>query len=1086
MADTDPRAVIAASARPISTELEATGLDDPHLIGDGGFGPVYRCRQVQLDRIVAVRFLPAGLHEEDRERFFREQGVMSRLSGNPNIVSVLQVGMTNRGRPYLVMPFYAHYPLDVEIQRTGPISVEEMSALGVKMAAALAAAHRHGLLHRDVKPANIIRTEYGEPVLTDFGIAHVSGRFETAQGAINGSAAFLAPELLKGQPPTAAADVYGLGATLFWAVTGRAALDDRWNGEQSPSWSAHIATDPVPMLREHGIADDVSVLVERSMSEDPLNRPSAVELGEQLRHIQRCNGFATDTTAVELSEQQRGAGPHSRENLGSTADSRHELEAWFPSTMASFVGRRREVSQAKKLLEESRVVTLTGIGGVGKTCLGLRVAERVKRAFPGGVWLVGIAELRDASLLVTVDASSLGLRDESARRIRDVLVNFLRSKRMLLVLDNCEQVVGAVAELVEELVRSCPELHVLVTSREALAVGGERVLRVQPLSVPDADRHPSITGLSGYEAVRLFVDRGATALPGFALTEENQEAVAGICRSLEGLPLSIELAAARLRAISPEQILERFSDRFALLTGGTRNAPTRQRTLRFCIDWSYELCTAAEQLVWMRLSIFAGSFELDAAEAICGYDMEPTDLLDVVTSLLDKSILSHEEAGRTVRFRMLEILRKYGQEKAQQSGEYSQLRMRQEDWYRQLVVHAESEWITSRQLGWITRLRREQSNLREVIDFCLIDNPASGLRIANALFQFWHARSMFSEGRHWFDRLLERESGRPTVERVKALYGASFFAEKQGALASARTLVEEARGLAERASDAKMAALAAYAEGLYALFTGDLLLAASTLERSVAVFTEPEDHILRVEALWMLGLTYGWQGGIERSILCLEEILMITRGAGESVFQGCSLWALGVALWRQGDGDEAVLQLQEGLRLARVARDQVGAATCLETLAWIAQGVSDTRQAVVLMGAAETLSHAAGSSSAYLPNLRDLHDTCERTSRSALSSSAFDTARQEGKAMTFNEAIAYALHERPPARTKRIGSTTSITKREQQVAGLVAQGMTNKAIAAQLVISTRTAQGHVEHILTKLGFTSRSQIAVWVAERDAQ
>lgn len=324
--------------------------------------------------------------------------------------------------------------------------------------------------------------------------------------------------------------------------------------------------------------------------------------------------------------------------------------------LTSFVGRRRELADAKTKLSVSRLVTLAGIGGVGKTRLALRVAADARPRFADGVRLVELGDLPDDLPLEDAVAAALGLRDQSARPLRDVLVEYLVSRRLLLVLDNCEQVVNAVAGLVEALLHTCPDLRILATSREALGIGGEAVLRVPPLTVPEAVHRPSLRAMPRYDAVTLFAERAAAAVPGFELTEDNHLGVARICHQLDGLPLPIELAAARLRAMSVEQILQRLTDRYKLLTLGSRGAPTRQQTLRLCVDWSYELCTQQEQQLWARLSVFAGSFELDAAESICAGDLVPEDLLDVVASLVDKSVLIREEAGAVVRFRLLETL----------------------------------------------------------------------------------------------------------------------------------------------------------------------------------------------------------------------------------------------------------------------------------------------------------------------------------------------------------------------------------------------------------------------------------------------
>ncbi|RZL75257.1 MAG: protein kinase, partial [Rhodococcus sp. (in: high G+C Gram-positive bacteria)] len=595
MGEGDPLDTQRYPASP-AAELAGTGFDDAQEIGRGGFGAVYRCTQVDLDRTVAVKVLTVELDEENRARFFREQRAMGRLTGHPNIVNILQVGATDSGRPFIVMPFHSQDSLDARIRRDGPLPLDQVLRLGVKMAGAVESAHRLGILHRDVKPANILLTDYGEPELTDFGIAHITGGFETATGAVTGSPAYTAPEVLAGDSPSPAADVYGLGAVLFSALTGHAAFERR-SGEQVVAQFLRITTQPVPDLREHGIPEDVSAVIARAMSRIPGQRPAtAAEFGEELRTLQIDHGFPVDEMALRAEPDVQGSDlpPTSRGGRGSPAPSTLGTTGSLPLEMTSFVGRRHELTEAKNLLGGSRLVTLTGIGGVGKTRLALRVASAVQRDYDDGVRLVELGELREESLVDAV-AAEVGVRDQSARPVREVLVEFLVPRELLLVLDNCEHVVDAIAELAETLLRVCPRLRILATSREPLGIGGEAVLRVPPLGVPDPERTPSLRGLPKYDAVTLFAERGAAAVPGFALTEDNAVAVAGICHRLDGLPLPIELAAARLRAMSPEQILRRLTDRYALLTRGSRGAPSRQQTLRLSVDWSFELCTAGEQ-----------------------------------------------------------------------------------------------------------------------------------------------------------------------------------------------------------------------------------------------------------------------------------------------------------------------------------------------------------------------------------------------------------------------------------------------------------------------------------------------------------
>ena len=1044
---------------------------------------------------MAVKVLNADLDDANRARFFREQRAMGRLSGHPNIVNILQVGATASGRPYIAMHFHPQDSLEARIRRHGPLPLEETLRVGVKMAGAVETAHRLGIVHRDIKPANILLTDYGEPALSDFGIAHVSGSFETCTGTVAGSPAFTAPEVLRGDPPSPASDVYSLGATLFSALTGHAAFERR-DGEQVVAQFLRITTQPAPDLREQGIDDAVSAAIEHAMAANPQERPSPTDLGNELRRIQLHNGFPVDEMDLhvepgaqprEHSPAPRRPNPAGRPTFGqrlTTSPAVRGTKGNLPVELTSFVGRRSELTDAKAMMAVSHLVTLTGIGGVGKTRLALRVAENMRRDFGDGVWLVELAGLSDGSLLTDVVAGALGLRDHSATPLHEVLLEFLVSRELLLVLDNCEQVVDAAAELAETILRVCPEVRILATSREPLAIGGEAVLRVPPLSVPDPERKSSLQGLPSYDAVTLFVDRAATAVPGLTLTEENETAVARICHRLDGLPLPIELATARLRALSPEQILQRLTNRFALLTRASRVAPSRQQTLRLCVDWSYELCTPVEQRMWSRLSVFADSFELDAAEQICASGLDTEELLDTVASLVDKSILVREESGTVVRFRMLETLRDYGREKLLQSGEYLQLQRLHLDWCEHLALAAEAEWISARQLDWISRLGREQSNLREALELCVTATPDIGLRIATALFPFWLSQSLFSEGRRWLDRLLAQDPERPTVERVKALHADSMLAELQGEIPVGVALVAQGRVLAEQSTDPMIHAMVAYSEGVLALFSGDPPRASSYLQRALVTFSARRGHLLHIGALHMLGMAHELLGDVDQALDCYEQVLAITEARGEAMYRAYALWGMGIAVWRRGDTVRAVRLLEQSLRLARQVNNPRTVATCLEVLAWISAGEGDAHRATVLMAAAEELGNTIGSVGVVFPTMLVDHEQCDQSSRRVLGERAFEAARREGRRLGLDAAVAYALGERAPGPTASAdGTSPKLTKRERQVADLVTEGLTNKEIAARLVISPRTAQGHVEHLLTKLGFTSRAQIAAWVVEQ---
>jgi len=1005
MVGDDPLATQRDNVASLVAELAAEGFEDAQQIGHGGFGLVYRCRQQTLDRTVAVKVLTVSLDEENLARFLREQQAMGRLTGHPNIAHVLQVGTTDSGRPYLAMPYYPRDSLEMLIRRQGPLSVDHTLRLGVRLAGALDTAHRLGVLHRDVKPANVLLTEYGEPVLTDFGIAHIEGAFETETGAISGSPAFTAPEVLSGERPRVASDVYGLGATLFAALTGHAAFERR-QGEQVVAQFLRITTQPIPDLRQDGFPDEVSRVIEHAMDADPRRRPrTAAAFGHELQQIQLGQGQRVD----EMALLERSGRFPSGSSGAVTSDRR---VGNLPAELSTFVGRRREVSATKKNLMTARAVTLTGIGGVGKTRLALRVAAELQPRYRDGAWLIEFGELQDPALLVEVVAEVLDVRNPSGRALEDAVLDFAVSRQLLLVLDNCEQIVDAVAWLADRLLQYCPNLRILATSRESLGVRGEVSIPVPPLSVPSPDQPGSLRQAQRSEAVKLFAERAAAIAPDFTLTEHNRAAVVEICARLDGLPLPIELAAARMRVMSPEQLRQRLTERFTVLTTAERHVPSRQRTLRLSIDWSYELCTPAEQLLWQQLSIFAGSFGLEAVEYLHGDTGTATEVLDRVTALVDKSIVLREQHEDQVRFRMLETIRQYGREKAQEGQEYVQWRRRHREWFGHVVERAEAEWISPRQLDWITRLNTELPNLREALEFATTESFNTGvdptLRMVTALFPYWVARGLLNEGRHWF----ERSGGRfPSSEReqVEAWYAHSVLAELQGDLDTGAMLVERCRAVAEGSDNLYLRARVDHAAGLLALYSGDLERACTHLRRALAVF-DAEQHLS--EHIWilvMLGLAYELHGDTARAIECHRTVLGITEAHGEVVYRSYSQWALGVALFRDGEYSEARAMLEQALGVIRRVGEPLAAAVCLEALAWTASVEQHADRAAVLMGAAESLGHATGSSSVLFQVLDRNHAECEKSIRIALGDNRFEALLRRGRGFTLEDAVGYAL-----------------------------------------------------------------------------
>src|SRR5277367_4946349 len=1079
MMDNDPLRTQRDVGLAAVTELSAAGFADAEEIGRGGFGVVYRCRQVALERTVAVKVLTAEL-DENRERFLREQRAMGRLTGHPNIVGVLQVGETQSGYAYLVMQYHRQGSIEARIRRLGPLRVDEVLRLGVKMAGALETAHRVGIVHRDVKPANILLTDYGELALSDFGIAHISDGFKTATGTFTGSPAFTAPEILRGDPPSQSSDVYGLGATLFCGLTGHAAFERR-SGAQIVAQFLRIVGESAPDLRESSIPDDVSAVVERAMCREPHDRPSAAALGEEIQQLQARRGFLVDEMALRAEadrpEPRAAAIAGARRTLGN-----------LPAEVTSFVGRRRELADAKRALSKSRLVTLTGVGGVGKTRVAERVARERRRAYPHGVWLVELGELPDPALLTQTILTELGVRGQPSGDALQVLIDSLSSRQLLLVLDNCEHLLDEVAGLSTALLRSCPDLQILATSRAPLHIVGEAVLPVPPMAAPEPDRSGGVAGLTRYDAVALFTERAAAAVPDFAVTEDNYRAVAALCYRLDGLPLTIELAAGRLRSLSPAQILSRLDDRFALLAGGERGRPGRQQTLRASIEWSYQLCTPQEQRLWARLCVFAGSFELDAVEAVCSGDFAGDEMVDLVSGLVDKSIVVRQERGTVVRYRLLESIRQFGLERLNEAGEGPTLRLAHWQWYAALLRTAKAEWISARQAYWLARLTTESANIRSGLDFCLNEH-----RDADAVMEIlvglplgvWWAHGKLGEGRHWLDEALARSSD-VTVLRVRALLRNAILAMVGGEVAAGGQLLDEARGLIPQVGDPMVLAQLHHVAARSARLAGDLPRAISELEQALPMPASGTDLDFYLDILTLLTFYAAMAGQHARSKACYEEIIQLTGPRGESLHRANALMALGLDAWRRGDPVSAVELQRSGLEIKLGLDDQLGTAVGLEALAWGVGALGQHKRAAQLLGTAEVLWDSTGGSLATLfPELIGEHDKSVAAARAALGDQGYAAALQRGSQIPLDQVLDDAEHTRRSTRSGQpeTGGAGSLTLREEEVAGLLAQGMSNKAIAQSLVIAQRTAATHVANVMVKLGLTSRSQVAAWVAEQ---
>lgn len=759
----------------------------------------------------------------------------------------------------------------------------------------------------------------------------------------------------------------------------------------------------------------------------------------------------------------------------------------LPAEVTSFVGRRQEAAEVKEMLSASRLVTLTGVGGVGKTRLALRVADEARRAFPDGVWLAELAELDNPALLAQGVTEALEIRDHSRRPALDVLVDHLRDRQALIVLDNCEHLLEECARLADRLLRAAPGLRLLATSRQALGTAGEQSLAVPTLGLPDPEGpRPTLATLARCDAIRLFTERAAAIVPGFELTEDNREAVELICRRLDGIPLGIEIAVVRLRALSVQQLLDRLDDRFRLLTTGSRTVLPRHQTLRALIDWSYELCTERERLLWARVSVFAGSLDLDAAEAVCsdeGIDRE--EILDLVTELVDKSVLLREEHRTAVRYRMLDTLRTYGRERLAAAGEEAVRLGRHRDYYRGLAADARAALFGPAQVQWFARLQLEHANLRTALEGCLAEpgQTGHGLEMAADLLYHWITSYYLGEGRRWLDQALAL-CAEPTGARARALWTDSWLAIIQSDTDTAAAMLEESRSIGTRLGLEPVLAYSSLYSGMVAMYRGETRSAIALYQEAVTRHRATGDPVGLALALIRLSLAHSFIGDSPRAITLGEESLAVCDAYGEGWHRAYTMMALGVDVWRQGDTARAAALEKDSLTFNRSLDDPLGVAVNLEVLAWIAATDRDHTRAARLLGALRTIWHAIGAPHSGYGHLIHYHQECEATVRRALGKPAFNAAFRSGARLSYTEALVYALEDELPSEETAVGGRPSpLTPRESEIAQLVAQGLSNKEIASSLVIAQRTAEGHIEHILSKLGFTSRAQVAVWVAEQ---
>jgi len=805
----------------------------------------------------------------------------------------------------------------------------------------------------------------------------------------------------------------------------------------------------------------------------------------------------------------------------------------LPRQLTSFVGRQRDIEEVRERLDRTVLLTLTGVGGAGKTRLALQVAAEVIDRYPDGVWFVPLASLTEAGLIPQAVASALSVHERRGREPLEAVLEHLGGKSLLLLLDNTEHLLAASSAFAAAVLHRCPNVRVLVTSREPLRAEGEHVYQVLPLFVPPPGTLLPVATLPQFEAVRLFVDRATAARASFTLSEQNAAAVLEVCRRTEGIPLAVELAAARVRALSVEQIVARLGDQFRLLAGAAAGASGRE-TLRGTMDWSYGLLTAAEQTLFQRLGIFAGSFSLEAAEAVCADARLPgEEIVELLIRLVEKSLVLAEEHGRDVRYRLLEPVRVYALEKLSDAEAVPAVRVRHFSFFLDLAEQGHSGLAGIDRTVWRARIDGEHDNIRSALRGALDAREVEGAaHLGAAMARFWVSRGFLDEGRTWLEECRRHEDALSPRIRARLLHAFGLLAFEIGAHEQVAT-AETALALFEDLGDREEIENCTRLLGLVALERGRYDRAAVLLDRAAALARERGDVLAEAEALRQRGYLAGKQGDYVLAVQLLERSLAVVGPVGLRRSIGLGLGHLAQVHHYASRSEEAVAMLREALVHLQAVEHGTGTAYFLNVLGLVLLQRGDVKRAReayahcltfaretgyqwaiaqsligfaglhVAEGAPHTAVRLLAASDALLARIDYTIPSAEQTyvrhletiCRRSLGAERFQQAWREGRILPADDAVALAMPAAPavppgarapapgPVRetSARAKAKAGLSPREREVAGLVAAGRTNRQMAEALGVAERTATSHIQNILNKLGFDSRAQIAAWAA-----